>query len=70
MDERNACLARSVFPEVKILACETCREDGCNALFSEKPDELKVNDGDSAGVKTSNSMQILSILFGVAWLLY
>lgn len=68
-DERNACLVRSVWPQVKILACETCREDGCNEMLSENP-ESKVNGGNNAGIKTIYSIQLVSIVFGVAWLLF
>lgn len=70
--ERNACLVRSVLPEVKTLACETCQEDGCNEFFSEKPGELKIDDDNNAnnGMKTISSMQLISIVFGVAWLLF
>lgn len=66
--ERNACLVRSVFPQVKILACETCQEDGCNEFFSEKLGEIKVEDANNAGIRTT-SIQLLSI-FGVAFLLF
>lgn len=65
--ERNACLVRSVLPQVKILQCETCQEDGCNAVLSEKPTELKEGDTGSA-IKITSSMQLFLIVSGVAWL--
>lgn len=68
-DEPNACLVRSVLPEVKILACETCQTDGCNDFISEKPAELNVA-GSSAGIKTTLQLQLFTFVFGIVWLLY
>lgn len=68
--ERNACLVRSVLPQVKILACETCREDGCNEFLSEKSGELKVEGDNNAGITTTYSIRLFSIVFGLARLLF
>lgn len=65
--ESNACLVRSVLPQVKILACETCREDGCNENISEKPAELNDN---NAAVTAISSIQMIALVCGFAWLLF
>ncbi len=68
--ERDACLVRGLFPEVKILACETCQEDGCNESLIGKPAEIKAGDGNNSGTKTTYSMQLFSIVCGFMWLLF
>ncbi|KAG4078744.1 hypothetical protein HA402_015334 [Bradysia odoriphaga] len=60
--EHNDCVGRNVFSEMKVLACETCKEDGCNAAFSPP--------SGSSGIKTTLSMHFVSFVFGIVWLLF
>lgn len=66
----NACAIRSVLPQVKIIACETCTEDGCNENFSVKPGELKQEDNKDSAMTTIPSMQMISMILGIVWLLF